>query len=120
MTGRVNEDDEAVVEIAVRVNGSEFRISSVVDTGFSEFVVLPTDLLRNLGALVEREEQLTLGNGEIALMEAYVVEVGWFDDWRNVKAYGSEGEALIGMKLLLGCDLSMRVLPGGEVRIARV
>ena len=117
MIGRVNDDYEAIVEVAVRLGGVEIRIPAVVDTGFSEFLVLPYELLATLGPAPEREEQLTLGNGEIASMSTYVVEVEWSGGWKAVKAYGSEGEALVGMKLLLGCDLFVRVTPDGEVRI---
>ena len=120
MTGFVNEDDEAVVEIAVRIGEGTIRLSAVVDTGFSEFLLLPTALRESSGAKVEREERLTLGDGSVASMGAYIVEVEWFDSWRTIKTYASDGEALVGMKLLKGHDLHIRVVPGGEVRVSPV
>ena len=45
------------------------------------------------------------------------VDVEWFGEWRTVSTLVGEGDALIGMKLLEGSDLHIRVTPGGEVRI---
>lgn len=50
MRGRVNEDFEAVVAITVRHRDQGARIDAVVNTGFSEFLTLPTSLLVALGA----------------------------------------------------------------------
>ncbi len=120
MTGKVNADYEAIVEIEVRSGAAGARVSAVVDTGFSEFLMLPTELLLSLGAEVIDEARVTLGDGSVALLDVYVVEIRWSDEWQSIRTLASEGDALLGMKLLEGCDLTVRVVPGGEVRVEPV
>ena len=55
--------------------------------------------------------------GRVALLDVFVVEVAWSGGWREVRALASEGDALLGMKLLSGHELTMRVTAGGEVRV---
>ncbi|CAN5368253.1 hypothetical protein BH11ARM2_BH11ARM2_29720 [soil metagenome] len=117
MTGRVNDDFEAIIEVDVRFGAVSAHLAVAVDTGFSEYLTLPKDLLLAMGATSEREDRLMLGNGSIALFDIYIVEVLLTGQWQSVKTYASDGDALMGMKLLQGNDLFVRIAPGGEVRI---
>ena len=120
MTGKVNAGFEAVLDLRLRGPFGEVSIEGVIDTGFTDFLLLPSDLLRSLGAESHEEMRAVLGDGSTVTFDIYLVEVLWDGEWRTVRAFAGEGGALIGVSLLASCDLHVRFLPGGEVRIARV
>ena len=49
MQGRVNQGCEATLAIAVRNNETTQIVDAVIDTGFSGFLTLPSDIIARLG-----------------------------------------------------------------------
>lgn len=51
------------------------------------------------------------------LFHMYEITVLWNGELRTVEADGTESIPLVGMAMLRGCDLSIRVVEGGPVAI---
>jgi len=58
-----------------------------------------------------------LANGQFDVFDIFAVDVLWDGEQRTVEADAAEAEPLIGMELLRGFDLSIRVVPGGTMTI---
>ena len=52
ITGLVNENLEAVIEVRLRWKSTEVSISVILDTGFSEFLTLPPQIIGGLPVLL--------------------------------------------------------------------
>jgi len=57
MQGRVNQGCEAMLAIAVRNNETMQIVDAVIDTGFSGFLTLPSDIIARLGFIWESTNQ---------------------------------------------------------------
>lgn len=120
MTGKVNEQFEAVLDLRLRGPEGEIAFEGVIDTGFTDFLLLPVSILRSLGAHPEDDTRAVLGDGSTVVFDVYTLDVLWEGEWRRVRAFAGEGVALVGVSLLIACDLHVRFLPGAEVRIVAI
>ena len=121
ITGRVTSTREAVIPIAVRGFGPTTEaIDAVVDTGFDGFLTLPRRLVSTLRLPFGVEAQAVLGNGREVRVDVFEAVVDWDGEQRRVAIVATAGGALVGMKMLLGYRLTLDVLDGGPVTIARI
>jgi predicted aspartyl protease len=49
MQGIVNQNCEATMTIVIRNNDQRLLIDAVIDTGFSDFLTLPSEIITTLG-----------------------------------------------------------------------
>jgi clan AA aspartic protease len=117
MQGRVNQRCEATLSIAVRNNEKTQMIDTVIDTGFSGFLTLPSDVITSLGFSWEGRDDATLGDGTFCTFEVYIGFVIWDGQYREIYINESETVPLIGMQLLRGYDLRIQAIEGGLVTI---
>jgi clan AA aspartic protease len=117
MQGLVNQSCEAILPIVVKNNTTTQLIDAVVDTGFSGFLTLPSDIILALGLSWEGRDVATLGDGTSCTFEVYIAEVIWDGQYREVYINESETVPLIGMRLLRGYDLRIQAIEGGSVTI---
>jgi clan AA aspartic protease len=117
MQGRVNPRCEATLGIAVRNNETTQMIDAVIDTGFSGFLTLPSDVITSLGFSWEGRDVATLGDGTFCTFEVYIGLVIWDGQYREIYINESETVPLIGMQLLRGYDLRIQAIEGGLVTI---
>ena len=122
MTGFVNSNLEAVIELMVsrdygRHAGGSYLLSAVIDTGFSDYLALPTDIIDDLDLRAFGEKPVTLGDGSARLLNVYTGYVFWNEDWRPIEVIATDGEALIGMSLLSNSRITLDVRDGGAVSI---
>jgi clan AA aspartic protease len=117
MQGRVNQSCEATLAIAVRNNGITQMVDAVIDTGFSGFLTLPSEVISTLGLGWEGRDVATLGDGTSCTFEVYLGLVIWDGQYREVYINESETIPLIGMRLLRGYDLRIQTIEGGLVTI---
>ena len=96
------------------------RIEAVVDTGFTGHLVLPPALAGELDLPLRGSRDSFLADGSIVSLDAYRVGVEWDDRVRVVTALAAEGGPLVGMSLLRGSEVSIKVVDGGEVVIRPV
>ncbi|MCU0565197.1 MAG: clan AA aspartic protease [Oculatellaceae cyanobacterium Prado106] len=117
MQGRVNQRCEAMLSIAVRNNETTRMVDAVIDTGFSGFLTLPSDMIATLGLSWEGRDVATLGDGTFCTFEVYIGLVIWDGQYREIYINESETVPLIGMQLLRGYDLRIQAIEEGLVTI---
>lgn len=119
--GVVNAAYEAIVTLPLRgPNGQSRQIEAVVDTGYSGFLTLPPSVVAELGLLYRGHSQGILADGSVAEFDVYGVTVTWDESACCVSANAADITPLVGMSLLAGHDLSIRVRDGGRVLIQPV
>ena len=116
--GELNENREALVTI--EINDAEGRarpVEVVLDTGFTGYLTLPAETIRQLGLLPVGRRTFELANGELFEFEAYLAGVSWHGRLTDALVLRSDSEPLLGMTLLWGSRLTLDAMAQGEVRI---
>ncbi|MFM7192063.1 MAG: clan AA aspartic protease [Microcystaceae cyanobacterium] len=120
MQGRVNQNCEAILPLVIRNNSITQRVDAVIDTGFSGFLTLPSDIISTLQLSWEGRDIATLGNGTFCIFEVYTGWVIWDGEYREIYINESETIPLIGMRLLRTYDLNIQAIEGGLVTIKKL
>ena len=116
--GAVNSRYEAVITLALRGPSGQIReVEAVVDTGFTDFLILPPSLVAELGLPLQGNVEATMANGSVETFETYDVTVIWDGQPRSVDTYEADVTPLAGMLLLDRHSLYVEVEPGGRVVI---
>ena len=116
--GTVNADREAVLRLQVSgLPGQSQEIEAVVDTGFTGFLTLPLSAIANLGLTRISRGRAILANGSEEIFDIYEAQLDWDGQTRTIEADAAEVEPLIGMSMLYGYELRVRVVDGGSVTI---
>jgi clan AA aspartic protease len=121
MYGRVNNNCEAIIKIAVgRVGSPKIAVDAVIDTGFTSFLSLPLSTITDLGLPWHYRDFGTLGDGSEVVFELYKASVIWDGQNQMIDVVASDAEPLVGMGLLYGYDVCIRAVEGGSVTIKPV
>jgi clan AA aspartic protease len=115
IAGVVTDDLEATVQLAVGERRETIR--AVIDSGFTGSLTLPPTLVVSLDLVWLTRQPGTLADGSTVLFDVYDAVVMWDGSPRKVEVEASETEPLLGMSLLAGHELTMRVVAGGSVTI---
>ena len=118
MQGFVNQRCEAIIPIAVGSNNSNKQIvETLIDTGFTGFLSLPTSTIAALGLPWQFRDLGTLGDGSDAIFDMYKATVIWDGKYQIIDVAASEADPLIGMGLLYGFRVQIEAVEGGNVTI---
>jgi clan AA aspartic protease len=98
-------------------NGQRQLIDTVIDTGFSGFLSLPSAIITQLALPWSASDIATLGDGSETLFDLYTATVIWDGQYREIYIAESETEPLLGMGLLYGYRLQVDNIEGGSVKI---
>lgn len=115
--GKVTTNLEAVIELEVGNLNQWEKIESIIDTGFSGYLALPSDLINRLKLPQIDNQEVMLGDGTVAVLERYLVKIIWSGEERSISALRSDGGPLAGMSLLYGSHVVLDVVEDGSVRI---
>ena len=116
--GVVNARIEATIILEISGDaGRSQEVEAVVDTGFSEFLILGSDLASELQLESAGVDYLTLADGSLESFEVFNVSVMWDGLTREIEAHAAQSSALVGMGLLHGHRLVVDVVEGGRVAI---
>jgi clan AA aspartic protease len=118
MHGVVNQSCEATVPLVISNENRQTRlIDAVIDTGYTGFLSLPSEIINALGLPWTGIDRGTLGDGSEVPFEVYAAKIIWDGEYLDVPVNEAETDPLVGMGLLYGYDLRIRAIEGGGVTI---
>jgi clan AA aspartic protease len=121
MLGQVTDDLEARLRLMVRNGGGQSHpIETVIDTGFNGFLTLPAAVISALGLPWLCRQQGQLADGTVHVFDVHEATVEWDGVPRAIEIECVDAQPLVGMALLQGFDLQIRVTPGGTATIAAI
>jgi clan AA aspartic protease len=121
INGLVNATLEATIPLQVQgASGQSHPLVAIIDTGFSGFLTLSSALTASLGLSWLCCQQGLLADGSTHIFNVYMAIVAWDGQPRPVETEEVDTEALVGMAMLQGHDLRIRVAPGGIVSIEAI
>ena len=115
--GKVTTDLEVVIELVVIGLNRQEKIEAVVDTGFSGYLALPSDLINRLKLRRIDNQAVILGDGTEVVLEKYLLAALWHGEEYNVSTLQTDGGPLVGMSLLYGSQVVLDVINDGDVSI---
>jgi clan AA aspartic protease len=116
--GKVNADLEARVDLQVQSStGVGPVISTVIDTGFTGYLALPSAVLSSIDAPWLYFQEGILADGSTQVFDVRAVTIMWDGKARTVEVEAIDADPLAGMALLQQHEVSLVVVPDGEVRI---
>ncbi len=119
--GAVNALYEPVVPLSLMgPAGRALEVEAVIDTGYNGLLTLPPPLVVALGLPRRSSGEASLADGSVVSFDIYGVTVLWDGQLRHIEADEADSAPLVGMSLLDGYDLSIRVRNGGRVLIQAV
>lgn len=119
--GTVNARHEILIRLPVRnALGQEQDVETILDTGFSGSLTLSPAVIANLGLPWLTRENMILANGTTEQFDVYAATVLWDRVPRLILVQAIDTAPLLGMALLIGYDLRVRVAVGGLVQIEAI
>ena len=116
--GEVSGDQQALVTIEIiDADGHPCPVEVILDTGFTGYLTLPAETIRELGLAPVGRRTFELANGELFEFEAYLASVSWHERLTDALVLRSEGDPLLGMTLLWGSRVTPDAVAQGEVSI---
>jgi clan AA aspartic protease len=116
--GVVNLSCEATISLVISNENRQTKlIHAVIDTGYTGFLSLPSEIINSLNLPWRGVDRGTLGDGSEVTFEVYAAKVIWDGNYRDIPINEAETDPLVGMSLLYGFDLRIRVVEGGSVTL---
>ena len=103
--------------IAASGSGIFRSIDFAIDTGFTAWLTLPPDIIREFGLVYQGTRTVTLANGEQDPREIYLAFIEWHGRILPRLVHESASNPLLGMGLLTGSRLTVESVAGGSVTI---
>jgi clan AA aspartic protease len=120
ITGVVNSDEGRIRLKVEGPHGPVQEIEAVIDTGYSEFLTLPPEMIAALGLRWRSLDRGMLADGSQCLFDVYEASVRRDGKMRRVLVDEADTAPLVGMGLLQGYELRMQVRPRGKITIKRL
>lgn len=120
MRGAVSADgSEAVLSIEVLSpeGASSLQVEATVDTGFTGLLTLPPASVEAIGLQIVGSAGSVLADGSVVMEDVCVASVLWHGGERAVRVLVADAAPLLGMALLRGSELQVRVEGNGEVAV---
>jgi clan AA aspartic protease len=118
MIGVITPLREAALALRVEAHdGTLLQVQVVIDTGFTDYLTLPADLIAALGLTYIGSRSAELADGSVVPLGAYSGRVEWNGRMRDIQALEADSDPVIGMGLLYGSRVTMVVIDGGPVTI---
>jgi clan AA aspartic protease len=116
--GVVSRNREATISLViVNENRQTKLITAVIDTGYTGFLSLPSEIITELNLSWTGIDRGTLGDGSEVTFEVYAAKVIWDGEYRDIPINEAETDPLVGISLLYGYDLHIQTVEGGNVII---
>jgi clan AA aspartic protease len=116
--GVVSRNREATISLViVNENRQTKLITAVIDTGYTGYLSLPSEIITELNLSWTGIDRGTLGDGSEVNFEVYAAKVIWDGEYRDIPINEAETDPLVGISLLYGYDLHIQTVEGGDVTI---
>lgn len=120
IVGSVTPYREPVIDLGLYdVSGQATITRAIVDTGFTDFLTLPTTVILALGLAPAGSMRVALAHGSEINLQSHLGDVLWDGQRRTVMVLEADGDPLVGMAMLYGYELYVHVVDGGRVTIDR-
>ena len=121
ISGFVRNGSEATITVAIiGINGRQEEIEAVIDTGFTDYLTLPYQVIAQLGLSWNGQQRGTLADGSERLFDYYTAAIVWDSEAISVPVNAVDSEPLVGMALMAGYGLHIEVVAGGAVGLERL
>jgi clan AA aspartic protease len=121
ITGIVSARREAVLPVVLYdVNGHAQSLNAIVDTGFDDWISLPSAMIVALGLSLSRSGSGVLADGSTAVFDIYEAKIDWDGHVRTVSIYEMNSDPLVGMSLMYGYELFLPILDGATFTLRRI
>lgn len=112
---------EITVELELlTTSGARVSVTTVLDTGFTGFLMLSQEHVQELGATPVDLREMELADGTVRPVARYEVTVLWDGRPKTVFALVNEAtKPLLGMKLLHRSLVTLELVSGGSITIER-
>lgn len=121
ISGTVNHRREAVIRISIQNQAGQFiEFDGVIDTGFDGSLTLPKAVIDSLGLPWHGKSSTLLADGEIDEFDVFAGKTNWDGAIRNVLIEAAETDPLVGMAMMQGFELQVRIKPGGSLILRRI
>jgi clan AA aspartic protease len=118
ITGAVNANLEARIPLLLQdASGGNHHVDAAIDTGFSGFLTLPSALITSLNLAWLCRQQGLLADSSVQVFDVYMATVLWDGQSRVVEVERIDAVPLVGMEMLHGFELRVKVIRGGAVVI---
>lgn len=111
---------EMIVPLEITSLVGSLRLDAVIDTGFTDFLTLTHQHVRQLGLALLFSVPAMLADGSTISVDLYIGTVVWDGQPQTVRIHCTEGGPLLGMEMLTGYRLSADVTEGGCVLITQL
>jgi clan AA aspartic protease len=119
--GVVSRNREATISLVIVNESRQTKlITAVIDTGYTGFLSLPSEIIAELNLSWTGIDRGTLGDGSEVTFEVYTAKVIWDGEYRDIPINEAETDPLVGISLLYGYDLHIQTVEGGSVTIKRL
>ncbi len=118
ITGHVNSKLEAIISLQIHGRLDTVpEIEALIDTGYTGYLTLPSDLILELDLENFATGQLILADGTKVNSDLYLATINWDGQPRTIEVDALESEVLVGMALLEGYDLHVRIAANETISI---
>ena len=112
--------EPTLVLTTLSADGEAVYVDFAIDTGFTDEITLPPDIIDQLGLPFNRDVQLFMADGTVYVGTVHTGWVMWHDRVREIDLVSVDANPLVGMRLLAGSNLSIDAEPGGAVTITEL
>ena len=115
MKGQIDGFGRALITISLRPtdNLPLIPVKAWIDTGFNGDLVLPKNLISQLGLVHSGTVKAILADGSQVTLKTYACQLDWFGSQRDLEIVSNDGEyPLLGIGLLLDHDLYLSYRSG--------
>jgi clan AA aspartic protease len=121
IVGHVNASFEIVVQVDVLdAAGQAHGIEAILDTGFNGALTLPGSIIGKLGLILRTQSTAELADGSVQRFDAFAAIIQWDGHPRGILVQSIDAGPLLGMALIVGHELKVRVVDGGRVEIEAI
>jgi clan AA aspartic protease len=117
MTGVVRQREARIKLRLIGPRGQRVIVEAVIDTGYTGWLTLPSDLIATLELPWTDVTPVILADGNEAVFDVFDASVVWNRRKLAIKVDQADATPLLGMALMEGCKLSIDVRSGGKVQI---